>query len=108
MEAHTYKELDESIYDLLELIRKRPGVLIGEPSIYRLDSMLGGCTAGLGRFRFKLRDGEDFHRFQDWVAWRLGYFESTLGWADMIREKSANDEEAFSKFYDLLDEFRRE
>ena len=108
MSAPTLQELDDSIYDLLEHIRKRPGLFIVEPSICRLHSFLVGYTAGLGRVGFALREAEDFHRFHDWVARRLGYFESTSGWINMIRDKSASDEDAFRQFFALLTEFRKE
>ena len=107
MNAPVFQELDESIYDLLDSIRKKPGLYIAEPSINRLDSLLAGYTAGLGRVRFALRDEADFHRFHDWVAHRLGFGESTSGWCKMILEKSTGEADAFKNFYILLDEFRK-
>jgi hypothetical protein len=108
MSAPAFKELDESIYDLLCHIGKRPGMYIVEPSIFRLQSFIAGHEAGLGRVGYSMRDAADFFRFHDWVARRLGYFESTSGWANMIRNKSANDAEAFRQFFILLDEFRKD
>ena len=108
MNAPVRKELDNSIYDLLGWIRQRPGLYIGEPTIYRLQAFITGYDAGLGHVGFGLRDGADFRRFNDWVARRLGVFGSTSGWANMIRERSASNEEAFSQFFVLLDEFRKE
>ena len=105
MSASTRKEVKESIYDLLGWIRKKPGLYIVEPSIYRLHSFLTGYDAGLGHAGFILRDEADFHRFHDWVAHRLGFGESTSGWVNMIRDKSASDAEAFQRFYVFLDEF---
>ncbi|HXT12089.1 MAG TPA: hypothetical protein VN873_11045 [Candidatus Angelobacter sp.] len=108
MSAPDFQELEESIYDVLVQIGKRPGLYIVERSIYRLESFLIGYAAGLGRVGFKLRDDTHFYRFHDWIARRLGFSESTSGWANMIRNKSASDEEAFRQFYVLLDEFRKE
>jgi hypothetical protein len=108
MSAPTLQELDESIYDVLEHIRKRPGMYIVEPSIYRLHSFIVGYTCGLGRVGFMPRDGIGFHRFHDWVAHRLGFAESTSGWVNMIRDKSTSDAEAFQRFFTLLDEFKKE
>jgi hypothetical protein len=108
MSAPALQELPESIYDLLEQIRRRPGMYIGVRSIIHLHSHLYGYTSGLARVGFALRDQKDFHRFHDWVARRLGYYSSTPGWANMIRDKSASDEEAFEQFYILLAEFRSE
>jgi hypothetical protein len=106
-EAPTPQELDESVYELLEAIRYRPGMYIVEPSIYALSNFLGGYSAGLGRVGFALREGTDFHRFHDWVAHRLGFSGSTSGWCNMIREKSKSDADAFQNFFVLLDEFRK-
>ena len=108
MSAPVLQELNDSVYDLLDWIRKRPGLYIAEPSLNRLHAFLAGYTAGLGRAGFTLRDTVDFHRFQDWVANRLGYAESTSGWCNMIRNKSASETEAFQAFFSLLDEFRKE
>ena len=108
MSAPEFQELDESIYDVLDRIRKRPGMYIAEPSINRLHAFLVGYTAGLGRVRFALRDEVGFHRFHDWVARRLGFGGSASGWCNMIRSKSASEADAFERFFALLDEFRKE
>jgi hypothetical protein len=102
------KELEMSIYDLLGHVHRKPGLFISELSIHRLHAFLTGYDAGLGHAGFILRDEIDFHRFHDWVACRLGFFESTSGWANMIRGKSASDKDAFEQFFVLLDEFRKE
>ena len=108
MRASPPKELDESIYDMLEAIRKKPGMCIGEPSIARLDSFICGYGAGLGRSGFALRDTRNFHRFNDWIARRLNFADSTSGWSRMIRHKSRSDADAFEQFFVLLDEFKKE
>ncbi len=102
------KEIEMSINDLLGHIRRRPGLYIGERSIHRLDAFLDGYDAGLGHVGFILRDDIDFPRFNDWVAHRLGFSNSTSGCANMLRTKFASDEEAFEQFFVLLDEFKKE
>jgi hypothetical protein len=108
MSASVLKESDESVYHVIELIRRRPGMWIGEPSISRLDSFLGGYSAGFARHGFTLRHAAHFHGFHDWTARHLAFRESTSGWANMIRARSSNEGEAFQKFFALLDEFRAE
>jgi hypothetical protein len=108
MSAPVFQELDESIYDMIDAIRKRPGLYIGTRSIIRLHAFLGGYAAGMGRVRFTARDVEHFQKFHDWVAYRLGVGESTSGWCNMILDKSANDADAFDRFFVLLDEFRND
>ena len=95
MSAPTLQVLDESIYDVLDVVRKSPGIYIAEPSINRLHAFLVGYTAGLGRVGFTLRDEDNFHRFHDWVARRLGFGGSTSGWCNMIRDKSTSEADQF-------------
>src|SRR5579871_5603119 len=108
MNAPEFTEMDESIYEVLAAIHKRPGFYVSAPSINELSAFLTGYTSGLGRFRYVLKDTVEFHEFHDWVARRLGFGESTSGWRNMIREKSGDEKEAFEKCFVLLDEFRKE
>jgi hypothetical protein len=55
-----------------------------------------------------LRQHEVFQGFNDWVAEKLGFTESTSGWCNMISEGTGNDEQAYHRFFQLLDEFCRE
>ena len=43
----------------------------------------------------------DFH---DWVAYRTHFRESTSGWCNMIVSSCQSEEEAFDRFFELLDE----
>ncbi|HMJ65357.1 MAG TPA: hypothetical protein VK615_08390 [Candidatus Binatia bacterium] len=107
MAAPQLKEAEESIYDLLAHIRRRPGLYIGDPELTRLQSFIIGYECGLGRGGLMPRHEEpEFHGFHDWIARRLGYYESTSGWYKMIRERCVSEREAFDRFYELLDEFR--
>ena len=107
MNARKFKELDETIYDVLEAIRRRPTMYIDEPSIRQLHVFLGGYTGGLGRVGYALR-GESLRRFNEWIGRRLGFPEPTSGWCNMIRAKSLSDEDAFKRFFLLLDEFKKQ
>ena len=46
----------------------------------------------------------DFH---DWVAYRTHYRESTSGWCNMIVSTTESEEEAFDRFFELLEEHSR-
>ncbi|MGV3756158.1 MAG: hypothetical protein ACO1QS_12320 [Verrucomicrobiota bacterium] len=106
MKPPRFQELDESIYDLIEQIRKKPGMYIGERSINRLHAFLVGYTAGIARTGFMLGGLEDFHRFHEWTAQQLGFTGSSAGWHNMIRERSTSEADAFDHFFKLLDQFR--
>ncbi len=104
-----FKEADHSIFDLLNWIREKPNAFLdGECSIRRLRSFLVGYECGMGRLHVALRESAVFREFNDWVAKELGYAEPTSGWCNMILAKTASEEEAFSKFFELLDGFLKE
>jgi hypothetical protein len=102
------------IFELCDAIRRRPAIYLdGDKSIKRLRSFLVGYEAGVG-FQAgsdvnqrKLIGAEDIRSFNDWVAKRLGYGNSTSGWCNMILSRTDSDEKAFDMFFQLLDEFRK-
>lgn len=103
-----FEDADHSIFDLLNWVRKTPETFLdGDRSLRRLRSFLVGYECGLGRLHFSLRDHDLFHSFHDWVASKLGFGESTSGWCNMILARTKSDDEAYSKFFELLDEFCR-
>src|SRR5687767_5898224 len=91
--------------DLLEKIRKRPGMYLGECSLSALYHTIAGYTLALGVHGIEsdtsLRPPDDFN---DWVAYRLHYKESTSGWKNMILGVSGNEAAAFNRFFELLDQ----
>lgn len=42
--------------------------------------------------------------FDDWVAYRCHFRESTAGWCNMIVATTESEEEAFDRFFELLEE----
>lgn len=107
MTAPSFSETDETIYELLEWIQRRPGLAIAQPELVRVYAFLIGYQCALGRQHLTFRHVEpEFHGFQDWIAQRLDYRESTSGWYNMIRGRCGSEREAFDRFYELLAEFR--
>jgi hypothetical protein len=108
MSPPEFKAVEESVYDILDAIRGRPGMWIAEAELVRVYAFLTGYTSALGRRRQELRaEQPDFCKFNDWVAHRLGYSNSTSGWYNMIRGHSSSEQQAFEKFYELLAEFKK-
>lgn len=102
------------IFELCDAIRRRPAIyLSGDKSIKCLRSFLVGYEAGVGfqaspdLNQSKLTGAEDMRSFNDWVAKRLGYSNSTSGWCNMILSRADSEERAFEMFFRLLDEFRK-
>jgi hypothetical protein len=108
MSAPELQEVQQSVFDVLTWVRTRPGMYIGEPSITRLAAFLTGYTGALGHVGYTLRDSGRFYAFNDWVARRLDFSNSTSGWGNMILARTGNENEAFQKFFTLLDDFRAE
>jgi hypothetical protein len=91
---------------MLDLIAARPGLYLGEKSITLLGGWVYGWTSALAGEAF---DGTNppFREFHDWVALRLGFYESTAGWRRMLLDKHQGDEEtAFDHFFELFSEFK--
>jgi hypothetical protein len=92
------------ILDLIESIRKQPGLMIGRKSISTLEAFLAG-------FAFARKDDkaagdyEFLADFNDWVHERFGV-QSTQGWARIIAFYSADENDELPLFWRLLDEYR--
>ena len=104
------------LYPLLKEIEPRPALWIGEYS-------LNGYSLALAQHKL-LPLEEDTPNFHEWVAYKLGFYESTAGWHNMIlavtlgwnpttiqRENYAVEvsleqhKRSIQLFYTLLDEF---
>jgi len=102
------KDSEISVFDVLAMVREKPGLYFGKSSLDRLDAYLHGYRAGIMAANYQLRDLDRFREFYDWVAKQLDFTSSTAGWCNMIMERTKSDTEGFRRFYELLDEFCRE
>jgi hypothetical protein len=69
-------------YKLLKEIEKRPTMWIGETDLKSIKNFVSGYYLAL--IDNKIVPENIDEPFFDWVANKLGYFESTAGWANMI------------------------
>lgn len=72
------------LYDLIDKIRRRPGMWIGDPTPIALRQFLVGYQCAMDDAGIEDVAYPEFHGFHDWIAKRFGYYESTAGWANMI------------------------
>jgi hypothetical protein len=91
---------------VIEAIRRRPGMYLGVKSLTALHQFLNGYQMACGFHQIKddrlgLRIPPDFH---DWVAYRTHFQESTTGWCNMIVATTKSEEDAFDRFFELLEE----
>lgn len=70
-------------YPLLKLIERRTALYTGQLSLYSIYAYLGGYSHALRDNEIKGKDLRNIS-FHDYVAKKLGYYESTAGWANMI------------------------
>jgi hypothetical protein len=99
------------IYDILDGVRERPSLYMGNKSITALKTFLNGAT--YTSHILGIDDGYNdfspipFRFFNDYVAQYYNYVESTSGWANMILSENNGDEKAsFDIFFTLLNNFR--
>lgn len=96
----------KSLYELINLIRKRPAMFVGAISITALQNFINGYT-----YACYVKDIEEDERppwgdFHEFVRARTGFYESTSGWCNMILDVSDRDEtKALAMFFTLFDNF---
>lgn len=96
-----------TIYDLLDLIRVRPGMWIGYLEITRLELFIAGFQTGVLAAHASLDDETPaFQGFHEWVAARLGRTKNGHGWSSMLLEACGTEHAAFERFWLELDAFR--
>ncbi len=114
-------------YDILKVIERRPAMFIGENTLKGIHTFISGYYLVLLDKEIVPATHMD-EPFFDWVADKLGYYESTAGWANMIVAESmgfdtkeinwevvfdtpiSNEQHSISinRFYELLEEFKKE
>lgn len=83
---------------------------LGETSISNLYTWLLGYNAARDELQVaKTAEERKFQRFQPWLQKKYDV-STTASWASLILSHSSNEDEedAFYKFFDLLDEFLEE
>lgn len=90
---------------LLQTIKKRPCLYIGKKSLDRLVTYVSG-------YMHRAYEAEGVHQeflpgFQDYIAELYG-IHSAHHWSSIIQFYCSYEEEAFDKFYELLDDFLKQ
>lgn len=89
--------------ELFQAIRERPGLYFGDsPPLSALYFFIQGSC--LGRKRDESPPLSLPHDFEGWVAYRIGASRS-LNWLGMVLSVSADEHEAFGRFFELLEEY---
>ena len=74
----------KNIYELIETLSVRTAMYTGEHKLSNIRSFIDGYTFAIEDAELCSEFQSDFPGFHDWVAEKLGFFESTAGWQKMI------------------------
>lgn len=94
-----------TIYDILAQVRRKPGIYLSQISPCSLLSFLNGYALASPTELLSAATPA-FAEFHDWVANKLSYPESTMGWANMIEGAFQDEITAFLAVFEYLDEYR--
>jgi hypothetical protein len=95
-------------YDLLDRIKNRPGMYIGQASVSDLFMFLSGYRCSLREQGVQLSEQErEFHHFQPWLQKKFNV-STSASWAKMILLFTGDEQLGFKTFFELLEEFRHQ
>lgn len=95
--------MSDNIRDLLKDMQKRPGVYFGCKSLERLAAFLNGYMCCYGEYN-AISTMEWLPRFQEFIE-KYYNIHMARHWSEIIRFCCSTDEEAFDKFFELLEIF---
>ena len=97
---------DNTIYDLLEKIEKRPAMFVKDESLQELSSMIWGYYEAL-RVHNVIENVPKMDRhFGDWLHYQTGW-SSCAGWANEIEQAVGEDESPIELFFFFVEEYRK-
>ena len=96
------------LFEVLDLIKYRPGLFIGNKRISTLWDFLQGYQFSLSMNKLNEKSFPDFKWFSTWIKGRIDTeYDLSAGWKHHILTTYNYDEEiAFDKFFDHLEEFK--
>ncbi|MGK7926248.1 MAG: hypothetical protein AB4290_13560 [Spirulina sp.] len=91
---------------LIQNIKQRPGMYLGQPSITRLRIFLMGYGMARGDLGISLTEQEkQFAGFQKWIEQKY-QSNTTEGWHRIILSQVQDEKLALDLFFELLEEFQ--
>lgn len=97
-----------SIYELLEMIRPKPQMYLGQRSLTALKGFIGGYDFAKEEKDILVEEEiPPFRQFHDWVARYYKWYESTAGWKNIILQEVGDEAKACDVFFELLELFKQ-
>ncbi len=99
--------MNQNYQELLQQIKKKPGLYIGNASISNLYMFLTGYQFARRQLNIPTSiEEQEFQHFQPWLQEKFGV-QTSQSWSQIILFYSANEQDAFERFFNLLHEFRQ-
>jgi hypothetical protein len=96
---------NEYLSNLLERIKQRPGMYLGQCSITRLNMLLVGYSQARMELGLpRTAQEQEFDQFQEWIQHKYNISDSK-GWDSIILLNSTDEKAAFYQFFQLFEEF---
>lgn len=97
------------LYDVLHLVRRNPDSFLHDGrSLTSLYAFLMGYELGLTSMGKKGSIFGEMRDFSIWLVKELGFSGGTRGWCTAILSKTESETEAFDRFFELFEKFRKE
>lgn len=96
----------QEFFDLLENIKRRPGMYLGAKSVTRLQAFLEGMLCGLS-YKEKNYQIDYLQDFATWIRKRFEVKEA-LSIASVLLSVDSDEEKAFDLFFFEFDKFKAE
>jgi hypothetical protein len=95
------------IFEVLQLIKWRPSLYIGNRKIKALWDFLQGYQMALNLNKLQEKSYPDFRLFSTWIKGRIkSEYDLTVGWDYHLFNFFKDDEKALEHFFEFLEEFK--
>ncbi|HEY9621935.1 MAG TPA: hypothetical protein V6C78_16380 [Crinalium sp.] len=96
------------LYDMFEKIKSKPAIYLGRLSIFQLEAFYFGYSFTRHELGLPQTEQElEFAKFQEWLQNRFE-IKTTQSWASFILFLSRDEKDALDRFFELLDQFKRQ
>jgi hypothetical protein len=96
------------LFEILDKIKARPGMYLGNPSVENLFIFLVGYKTARRELGIEPTEAElrFYTEFQPWLQKQFD-IKTENSWASLIQFYATNQQEAFDRFFELLELFQR-
>ncbi|WP_414519853.1 hypothetical protein [Nostoc sp. PCC 9305] len=98
----------KNIYEILEMMRPRPQMFLGQRSLTALSGFIGGYYFAMEENGILIEEeNPPFSQLNNWVARYYQRYGSTAGWKNIILREVGDEAKACDVFFELLELFKQ-